>query len=210
MDFFQMFVDKLNEINEKRLNKKEAGKRHENPKSQITEQELFDPGEYENPYVGQIREILEQILKQKEVRYRDFYPILIAGDEDEVVLSVLKQLVLDLNHVQIVTDHPISYMETAEELYTEQGLVVEVCHRSQFARARWKGNLVLDFTRTPEQEIPGIKTKMIWIPLYKKKWESRGNLDIAVPIGYNTVIVKSTTQIQEQPVYDRLEQEFYL
>ena len=43
----------------------------------------------------------------------------------------------------------------------------------------------------------------------KKALEDAGNLDITVPIGYNTVIVKNIKTVHKQPCYDKFEQAFY-
>lgn len=58
------------------------------------------------------------------------------------------------------------------------------------------------------------RTEMIcaaatYIPIHKKPWKQGENLDIMVPIGYNTVIVKSMHHQREKLGRDRFEEAFY-
>ena len=48
-----------------------------------------------------------------------------------------------------------------------------------------------------------------YIPIHKKPWKIAENLDIIVPFGYNTVIVKSRQNKKKKPVRDRFEEAFY-
>ena len=48
-----------------------------------------------------------------------------------------------------------------------------------------------------------------YIPIHKRAWRTAENLDIAVPIGYNTVIVKSMHHQREKLGRDRFEEAFY-
>ncbi len=61
----------------------------------------------------------------------------------------------------------------------------------------WKGRCY------DEQMRPG----RYYIPIHKKPWETAENLDIIVPIGYNTVIVKSVQNKRKRPEKDRFEAE---
>ena len=63
--------------------------------------------------------------------------------------------------------------------------------------------MVWDLLRTQKSAGGG------YIPIHKKPWEIRENLDILVPFGYNTVIVKSKCTNDKKFVNDRFDEGFY-
>lgn len=149
----------------------------------------------ENPYLPKLRFLLEQILEQYQMSYREFCPLLIDSDtppesmlqEDDVSL-VLEQISRDLNFLKIATDRPVYFSSYIERMYEDTGLVIQIEEKNNVSLELV--NVVLDLEQ--QGGLPGayIKDGIRYIPIYKKPWNKEGNLDISVPIGYNTVIVK--------------------
>lgn len=168
--------------------------------------EFLDLPYYENPYLPQIREIIENVLKEKKISYADFAPILVDGKDSEKTLSAAEVLSRDLNHITILTENRAYFENYADNMYEEQGLIVEIFPKKE---TNFLGNAILDF----EQDKDFIRQfdfkEKLYIPIFKRKWESAGNLDIAVPIGYNTVIVRGSKIEKKQPHLDKFEQAFY-
>ena len=106
-----------------------------------------------NPYLPQIREIMEQILKKRKIPYGQAKLAALSGE--------------------------------------------------------LQGNVILDFEKPGDR---GAEIKFggkIYIPIFKRRWEAAKNLDIAVPIGYNTVTVKGCETVDKQPYRDKFEKAFY-
>lgn len=149
----------------------------------------------ENPYLPKLRFLLEQILEQYQMSYREFCPLLIDSDtppesmlqEDDVSL-VLDQISRDLNFLKIATDRPVYFSSFIERMYEDTGLIVQIEEKNSVSLEQV--NAVLDLEQ--QGGLPGayIKDGIRYIPIYKKPWNQAENLDISVPIGYNTVIVK--------------------
>lgn len=165
--------------------------------SQETEADsnIEEPGRKENPYLNKLRMILEQILEQYHMSYREFHPLLIDTDtppesmlDEDDVATVLGQISEDLNFLQIVTDRPAYFMEYIERMYEDTGLVVLISEKEELSAAGV--NVVLDMEQTGGCRSQYIRDEIRYIPLYKKNWKQADNLDIYIPIGYNTVIVK--------------------
>lgn len=182
-----------------------------NKKGNYTEPEEEKGG---NPYLPQIREIIEFILKKKNIPYEQFVPVIIDGEDSEHALAAIQLLSRDLNRLILLTDYPAYFENISERLYEEQGLIAEIFPKTVGKTAALQydetlGNVILDFEE-PKERTEDIKFgHKIYIPVFKKAWESAGNLDIAVPIGYNTVIVKDIKTVHKQPCLDRFEQAFY-
>ncbi len=192
---------------------------------------------YSNQYLRNFRPVFFAILKEKEILpERVELEILDEEPEDYSIFEpadtkdVLEQLSADLNFLTIYTDRPAYFEEFAETMYEENGLIVMVLSKEDFisagggnavygkgrrgarnagARAKAGPELVLDFEWKgrcyDEQMRPG----RYYIPIHKKPWETAENLDIIVPIGYNTVIVKSVQNKRKRPEKDRFEAAFY-
>lgn len=149
----------------------------------------------ENPFLPQFRRIMEQILYRYEIPYQDFHPLLVDTDtqpesmlsEDDVAL-VLEQLSGDLNFLRIATSRPAYFSYYIERMYEENGLVVQLEEKKRLSLDRV--NVVLDMEQEEGIRRECIRENMHYIPVYKKTWNQAENLDISVPIGYNTVIVK--------------------
>lgn len=167
-----------------------------------------------NHYLPQLRDIIENILKQREIAYEDFAPIIIDGENTENSLAAVRLLSRDLNYLSILTNHSEYFEDISERLYEEYGLLVEILPKTLTKIAalpleETKGNVILDFEEQKER-ICDIKFgKKIYLPIFKRKWASSGNLDIAVPIGYNTVIVRNNGTEYKQSCLDKFEQAFY-
>lgn len=159
-----------------------------------------------NPYISQTRSILEQILQQREMIYREFSPILIDTDcpeqnfgEPDDVDRILEQLRDGLNFLEICTDRPEHFSTFCTEMREQSGLVIRILPKH--CSDRKYGNVVLDLERNSSMHIDEFERSVIYLPFYKRIWGSQnganstetgvGNLDIEVPIGYNMLIVKS-------------------
>lgn len=170
--------------------------------------------EEENPFLPQIREIIEQILILRNIPYERFIPILIDGNNSKPTLQAAELLGKDLNRILIFTDRPEYFEEYADNMYEEQGLIPEIFPKDVLKKTELSldgvcGNVILDFEGQKERSAALECGKKIYIPIFKKRWESAGNLDIAVPIGYNTVIVKGQKTDEIRPFFDKFEQAFY-
>lgn len=168
----------------------------------------------QNPYLWQIREIVEQVLKKKKISYEKFAPILIDGGSSDELLDAARRLSEGLNRMMIWTDRPAYFERFADNMYEEQGLIVEFCAKEakryeNLSSAEISGNVILDFER-PDECVAEVKFgQKIYIPVFKRRWESAGNLDIAVPIGYNTLIVRGVGSLEKNSFPDKFEQAFY-
>lgn len=69
--------------------------------------------------------------------------------------------------------------------------------------------LILDFEWNGDCYPAQIRPGRYYIPIHKKPWKRGENLDIAIPIGYNTVIIREVEQPGRQPARDRFEEAFY-
>lgn len=152
----------------------------------------------ENPYLHRMRDILEQVLKCYGMTYRDFCPLLVDTDmipesllDEDQVEVMLEQISEDLNFLRIATERPAYFADYIQRMYEDSGLVVQVCPRGQ--EISEDVNVILDMEQKGDCPLKNVKEHMLYIPVYKRKWgsvENVGNLDISIPIGYNTVIVK--------------------
>ena len=69
--------------------------------------------------------------------------------------------------------------------------------------------VILDFEWEGAYRTEMICAAATYIPIHKKPWKQGENLDIMVPIGYNTVIVKRPKKKTGAPWQDRFEKAFY-
>lgn len=157
---------------------------------------IQEPIRKENPFLPMLRNILEQVLEQKGLSYGSMKLLLIDTDEpsssmldEDDVQMALNQLSQDLNFLIILTDRPTYFQQYVETMYEETGLPVQIGKKGS-ARENTV-NMVLDFEQKGDFWKEWLTTLTIYVPIYKKKWETAENLDICVPIGYNTVIVKN-------------------
>lgn len=168
-----------------------------------------------NPYLLQMREIMEAVLWEKGISYGEFYPVIIDGEDSEDALKVIRLLGKDLNRLMIFTDYPAYFAHDVDNMYEEYGLAAEIYAKlpkrmAELRLGQIPGNVILDFEHSKEQFFDINFGKKLYIPIFKRTWESRGNLDIAVPIGYNTVIVSISKKEPENSRLDKYERAFWL
>ena len=104
---------------------------------------------------------------------------------------VLEQISRDLNFLKIVTSRPAYFQPYIERMYEDTGLVVQVEGLEEISFGGV--NVILDMEKKGTCHYRYMQEGILYIPIYKRPWsqaKTPGNLDISVPIGYNTVIVK--------------------
>lgn len=187
----------------------------------IPDRHGFSPMEYENPCICRMRQIIFKILEQRNMTCQDLKLVVIDSDfekDDYDIQLVLSQFGGMLNYLMLVTERPVYYEGFMDAMFEEYGLVVQQVLKTEYRGAY--GNLILDFTRyshVPNDFQPAAGA--LYLPVYKKAWEICENLDILVPVGYNTLVVegivltagKGHCIVQEELFenkLDRLDQEF--
>lgn len=173
-----------------------------------------EPREEGNPFLPQIREIMEQVLEKRGIPYERFAPVILDGNDSADARFAAGLLSGDLNRLAIVTDRSECFLEFAKHLYEEQGLIVQILSRSRetldaLLSDDSYGNVILDFEDSKEAMREEWLEKKTYIPIFKRRWEDAGNLDIAVPIGYNTLIVRGSETAGRRGYPDKFEQAFY-
>lgn len=168
-----------------------------------------------NPCNLYFRKIIEQIIAQYGQEYRQLHLAVIDTEAADVTDKIdsaeeeylIRQMIPGLNYCAIYTNRPEYFSRMADEWFLEHGLLSELKGKSEVFTIQ--EGLILDFERG--KGIPARQNVQdtIYIPIYKRAWKQRENLDITVPIGYNTVIVKGTKNSTYETFQDRLEREFY-
>lgn len=160
----------------------------------LRKKDVFSPLTYRNPLITYMQVILEHVLTYKNLTCQNMELVVIDAEEkqyedDNDIQIILYALEQRLNYLLLVTDRPDSYQEFMDEMYEENGLIVQQLPKS--ARRQARGNLVLDFERRSGMELDqSACPQAIYVPIYKRPWEIRENLDILVPVGYNTLVVE--------------------
>lgn len=157
--------------------------------------DVFSPMTYQNPCISQMRSIVEHVIADKNVPFQKLELVVLdagqgqSSQDDFDIQDTLAQLAFGLNYLLLVTDRPEFYEDFMYDMYKENGLVVQQVQKSACKNVR--GNFVLDFERTGEvPNISMLRPGVIYVPIYKKQWEISENLDINVPVGYNTLIIE--------------------
>lgn len=191
---------------------------------------------YSNAFLQNFRPVFFGILKERGIR-PERVELEVIDEESERgsmfepvdVRDVLEQLGEDLNFLSIYTERPAYFYEFAEKMYEENGLVVMFfSKRELFPMVRQHfdivdnrreggmdgGNIctrkmVLDFEWEGACYSGQMGAGRSYIPIHKKPWKQGENLDIIVPIGYNTVIVKGMQNQRKKLGRDRFEEAFY-
>ena len=166
---------------------------------------------YPNAYLRDFVPVLGQILKEKQIAPEKLHLEIIDEESEEKSIfepvgvdEVLDQLADELNHLTVYTDRPAHFQAFAEQIYEENGLMPLI-----FMRPGVGDTLVLDFEWEGQCYFNLLAQGKNYIPIHKKPWKIAENLDIIVPFGYNTVIVKSRQNKKKKPVRDRFEEAFY-
>lgn len=182
------------------------------------EQNNFIEKEIYFPCNAFFRKIIEAVLEQKGIFYRDMRLFVIDAEDgaylrQEEEQYMLQQLYPGLNAYTLCTGRPECHRKEMDYLYEEMGLIVEVLEKKKKAMQKGtgqeEGRLILDFETDGRIREEFLSEKSIYISIYKRNWYQRANLDIEVPIGYNIMIVKGTGFTGCEAVSDRLEREFY-
>lgn len=202
-----------------RRNKKERNADAKNNRqSENSRQDDLIKKEIYLPCNASFRKIIEAVLEQKGISYRDMRLFVIDAEAGEYLQQeeeqyMLRQLYPGLNVYTLCTDQSEHHQGEIEYLYEELGLIVEVIGKEENAiqkgTGQEEGRLILDFEADGRIREEFLSEKSIYISIYKRNWYQRANLDIEVPIGYNIMIVKGTGFTGCEAVSDRLEREFY-
>lgn len=170
------------------------------------------------PCNASFRKVIEEVLEQKGISYRDMRLFVIDAEAGEYLRQeeeryMLRQLYPGLNAYTLCTGQMEHHQGEMDYLYEEMGLIVEVLEKKEKAMQKGtgpeEGRLILDFEAEGRIREEFLSEKSIYISIYKRNWYQRANLDIEVPIGYNIMIVKGTGFTGCEAVSDRLEREFY-
>lgn len=175
---------------------------------------------YSNAFLREFRPIFLEILKAKKLPPAEVALEVIDEEADEgrgvfepaSVCEVLGQLVEDLNYLTIYTERPAYFYVFAETMYEENGLLVMLFPKCEVMRQmaqRTSATVVLDFEWEGTCHFCQMRPNRYYVPIHKKPWKQGENLDIIVPIGYNTVIVKGIWEEKQKPGRDRFEEAFY-
>lgn len=189
---------------------------------------------YANNFLRNFRPIFLEILREKQIE-PERVELEIIDEESEGygifepagVRDVLEQISEDLNFLAIYTERPAYFYEFAETMYQENGLIVMIYPKDALRRTmgergvvgsgaqircmrqREGAKLVLDFEWEGSCYLDQMRPGKYYIPIHKKPWQIGENLDIMIPIGYNTVIVKDIQDKEKKPGRDRFEEAFY-
>lgn len=176
---------------------------------------------FENPYLVDFAPLFFSVIKEKGFNPAKVEVIIFDEEADEHHLferigvpEVLNQLIDNINALTIYTDRPQLFERFAEQAYEDNGLLVTINPKREQCRAvRQKADdrigVILDFEWKGDCYRPDKGACKGYIPIHKKPWEMRENLDILVPFGYNTVIVKSNHVKDKIFVRDRFDEGFY-
>ncbi len=202
-----------------RRNKKERNADAKNNRqSENSRQDDLIKKEIYLPCNASFRKIIEAVLEQKGISYRDMRLFVIDAEAGEYLRQeeeqyMLRQLYPGLNAYTLCTGQMEHHQGEMDYLYEEMGLIVEVLEKKEKAMQKGngpeEGRLILDFEAEGRIREEFLSEKSIYISIYKRNWYQRANLDIEVPIGYNIMIVKGTGFTGCEAVSDRLEREFY-
>lgn len=173
---------------------------------------------YPNAFLQNFRPVFLAILKETRLSMKRVELEVIDEESEDYsvfepadVRDVLEQLSEDLNFLTVYTERPAYFREFAEIMYEENGLIVTFFPKKQlkYRNVVSSQKLVLDFEWMGKCYEGQICRGRYYIPIHKKPWEKAENLDIIVPIGYNTVIVKGMQGGRKEPGRDRFEEAFY-
>ena len=175
----------------------------------------------ENPCLMDFVPIFLTVLEEKTLNPAKVELVVFDEEVDEShiferagVLEVLCQLKDYINAMTIYTERSGFFAEFVESTYEETGLLAVVMPKKEQRRAgrgqsKEMDTVILDFEWRGICYNLGKNGSCGYIPIHKKPWEIRENLDIVVPFGYNTVIVKGKHTNDKKFVNDRFDEGFY-
>ena len=176
---------------------------------------------YKNPFLLNFVPIFLEILKQKNINPKTLEYVFIDEEadghhafEEADVKDVLEQLCDEMNALTIYTNREGYFSKFVYDVCEENGLIVTLLPKSELSRANFNGGkinsvMILDFEWEGNCYILKNNYRCFYIPIHKKPWKLGKNLDIIVPFGYNTVIVKRTLMTKKVFVSDRFDEGFY-
>ena len=176
---------------------------------------------YENPFLVNFPPVFFGILEAKKLNPGRMELIVFDEEPDSLHVferadtkDVLYQLGPDLNALTIYTERPEYFLNFVQKMDDEYGLIVTMCSKKQkksgeLMQTASETALVLDFEWEGGSDAAQAGIKCGYIPIHKKPWKVAENLDILVPFGYNTVIVKSKQANDKKFVNDRFVEGFY-
>ncbi len=176
---------------------------------------------YANPFLTDFLPILLNVLEAKKIPAKGMELIIIDEEADghhiferADVGDVLEQVCEELNALTIYTDRPLYFSGFVDRAYEENGLLANLFSKKDLKRQEVMATastnaLILDFEWEGTCYTLWQSQKYSYIPIHKKAWKIAENLDIVVPFGYNTVIVKGILTKEKKFVRDRFEEGFY-
>ena len=176
---------------------------------------------YANPFLVDFSPIFFEILEAKNINPARLELIIFDEEanghhvfERADTRDVLHQLGPDLNALTIYTERQEYFMTFAHRMDEEHGLIVTLLPKklqkgTNLMQTASDTALILDFEWEGTCDRGRGDFRCGYIPIHKKPWKVAENLDILVPFGYNTVIVKSKHTNDKKFVNDRFEEGFY-
>ncbi len=175
----------------------------------------------ENPCLMDFAPIFLTVIKEKAMNPAKVELVILDEESEEEsiferagVLEVLYQLKEYINAMTIYTGRSEFFAEFVESTYEETGLLTVIRPKKEQKRAivgqnKDRNTIILDFEWRGMCYNFGGSANCAYIPVHKKPWEIRENLDIIVPFGYNTVIVKGKYTNDKKFIRDRFDEGFY-
>lgn len=129
------------------------------------------------------RKIIEAVLEQKGISYRDMRLFVIDAEDgaylrQEEEQYMLRQLYPGLNAYTLCTGQPECHRKEMDYLYEEMGLIVEVIGKEENAVQKGtgpeEGRLILDFEAEGRIREEFLSEKSIYISIYKRNWYQPG------------------------------------
>ena len=155
---------------------------------------------FSNEFLYDFKPVYEGILAAKSVKPECAIVEVIDEEPDGAgmfepagTLDVLEQIGDELNALTIYTDRPAYFHEFAETMYEKTGLVSLIVSKKRLGLAKNKEKTAVFYCLILNGTVLCMKNRSRWENIIFqsiKNLANSENLDIAVPIGYNTVIVK--------------------
>ena len=134
------------------------------------------------PCNASFRKVIEAVLEQKGISYRDMRLFVIDAEAGEYLRQeeeqyMLRQLYPGLNAYTLCTGQMEHHQGEMDYLYEEMGLIVEVLEKKEKAMQKGtgpeEGRLILDFEAEGRIREEFLSEKSIYISIYKRNWYQR-------------------------------------